>query len=49
MNITYFYSIVNTRMSAVPDRELKANEAMEQLGLKRNTFYNLIKQYEEGN
>jgi len=30
------------------NRELKGNEAMEQLGLKRNTFYNLIKQYEEG-
>lgn len=29
-------------------RELKGNEAMEQLGLKRNTFYNLIKQHEEG-
>ena len=28
-------------------RELKANEVMEQLGLKRNTFYNLIKQYEQ--
>lgn len=28
-------------------RELKGNEAMEQLGLKRNTFYNLIKEYEK--
>ena len=28
-------------------RELKANEAMEQLGLKRNTFYNLAKEYEQ--
>lgn len=28
-------------------RELKGNEAMEQLGLKRNTFYNLVKEYEE--
>ena len=28
-------------------RELKANEAMEQLGLKRNTFYNLVKEYEQ--
>lgn len=27
-------------------RELKANEAMEQLGLKRNTFYKLVKKYE---
>lgn len=28
-------------------RELKGNEAMEQLGLKRNTFYNMIKEYEK--
>ncbi|MGL4107254.1 recombinase family protein [Clostridium sp. LP20] len=28
-------------------RELTGNKAMELLGLKRNTFYNLIKQYEE--
>lgn len=28
------------------NRELKANEAMEQLGLKRNTFYKLVKEYE---
>jgi DNA invertase Pin-like site-specific DNA recombinase len=28
-------------------RELKANDAMETLGLKRNTFYSLIKEYEE--
>lgn len=34
--------------SKYKNRELKGNEAMEQLGLKRNTFYNLIKQYEEG-
>jgi DNA invertase Pin-like site-specific DNA recombinase len=27
-------------------RELKGNEAMEQLGLKRNTFYKLVKEYE---
>lgn len=27
-------------------RQLKGNEAMEQLGLKRNTFYNLIADYE---
>lgn len=29
-------------------REIKGNEAMEQLGLKRNTFYKLVKEYEEG-
>ena len=29
-------------------RELKGNEAMEHLGLKRNTFYKLVKEYEEG-
>lgn len=29
-------------------RELKGNEAMEQLNLKRTTFYKLINQYEEG-
>ena len=28
-------------------RKLKGNEAMEQMGLKRNTFYNLITDYEE--
>ena len=28
-------------------RELKANDAMEVLGLKRNTFYNLVKEYEK--
>lgn len=28
------------------NRELKGNEAMEQLGLKRTTFYKLIKEYE---
>lgn len=27
-------------------RQLKANEAMEQLGLKKNTFYNLIAEHE---
>lgn len=27
-------------------RELKGNDAMEQLGLKRNTFYNLVAEYE---
>lgn len=27
-------------------RELKGNEAMDQLGLKRNTFYKLVKEYE---
>jgi DNA invertase Pin-like site-specific DNA recombinase len=27
-------------------REIKGNEAMEQLGLKRNTFYKLVKEYE---
>lgn len=31
------------------NRELQSNEAMEQLGLKRNTFYKLIKKYEEDN
>jgi DNA invertase Pin-like site-specific DNA recombinase len=29
-------------------RQLKGNEAMERLGLKRNTFYNLIDEYEQG-
>lgn len=29
------------------NRELKGNEAMEQLGLKRNTFYKLVKEYEK--
>lgn len=29
------------------NRELTGTKAMEQLGLKRNTFYNLIKEYEE--
>lgn len=28
------------------NRELSSNEAMDQLGLKRNTFYKLIKKYE---
>lgn len=28
-------------------RKIKGNEAMEKLGLKRNTFYRLIKKYEE--
>ena len=28
-------------------REITGTKAMEQLGLKRNTFYNLIKEYEE--
>lgn len=28
-------------------RKIKANEAMETLGLKRNTFYNLIAEYED--
>jgi DNA invertase Pin-like site-specific DNA recombinase len=28
------------------NRELKGNEAMNQLGLKRNTFYKLVKDYE---
>jgi len=28
-------------------RELTANKAMEQMNLKRNTFYNLVKEYEE--
>ena len=27
-------------------REITANKAMEQLGLKRNTFYSLVKEYE---
>jgi len=27
-------------------RELKGNEAMERLGLKRNTFYNMVAEYE---
>ena len=27
-------------------RKIKGNEAMEKLGLKRNTFYNLVKEYE---
>jgi predicted DNA-binding transcriptional regulator AlpA len=27
-------------------KEIKANEAMEQLGMKRTKFYKLIKQYE---
>lgn len=30
------------------NRELKGNEAMELLGLKRNTFYRLVKEYEGG-
>lgn len=30
-------------------RELKGNEAMERLGLKRNTFYKLVNEYEEIN
>lgn len=29
------------------NRKIKGNEAMEKLGLKRNTFYRLIKKYEE--
>jgi DNA invertase Pin-like site-specific DNA recombinase len=29
-------------------RELKGNEAMEKLGLKRNTFYKLVSEYKEG-
>ncbi|MDR3594155.1 recombinase family protein [Clostridium sp.] len=29
-------------------REITSNGAMEQLGLKRNTFYKLVKEYEEG-
>lgn len=29
------------------NRELKGNEAMEMLGLKRNTFYRLVKEYQE--
>lgn len=29
------------------NRELKANEAMELLGLKRNTFYKLVNEYED--
>lgn len=28
------------------NRELTGNKAMEELGLKRNTFYNLVKEYE---
>jgi DNA invertase Pin-like site-specific DNA recombinase len=32
--------------TAWKNRQLKSNEAMEQLGLKRNTFYNLIAEYE---
>ena len=28
-------------------RDLKGTEAMEQLGLKRTTFYKLVKEYEE--
>jgi len=28
------------------NREIKGNEAMELMGLKRNTFYNLVKEYE---
>jgi DNA invertase Pin-like site-specific DNA recombinase len=28
-------------------RQLKGNDAMEQLGLKRNTFYNLVTEYEK--
>lgn len=31
------------------NRKIKGNEAMEKLGLKRNTFYRLIKKYEEKN
>jgi DNA invertase Pin-like site-specific DNA recombinase len=31
------------------NRELSSNDAMEQLGLKRNTFYKLVKEYEEKN
>lgn len=30
------------------DREITGVEAMKRLGLKRNTFYTLIKEYEEG-
>ncbi|MPQ32456.1 recombinase family protein [Clostridium estertheticum] len=30
------------------NRKLQGNEAMELLGLKRTTFYKLVKQYEEG-
>lgn len=29
------------------NRKIKGNEAMEKLGLKRNTFYRLIKKYED--
>jgi len=29
-------------------RELQGNEAMERLGLKRNTFYSLVAEYEKG-
>ena len=29
-------------------RELTGTKAMEQLGLKRNTFYKLVKEHEEG-
>ena len=28
-------------------REITGTKAMEQLGLKRNTFYKLVKEYEE--
>ena len=28
------------------DGELSSNEAMEKLGLKRTTFYNMVKEYE---
>ncbi len=28
-------------------RQIKANDAMEQLGLKRNTFYKLLKEFED--
>ncbi|MBU3155168.1 recombinase family protein [Clostridium estertheticum] len=30
------------------NRKLQGNEAMDMLGLKRTTFYKLVKQYEEG-
>lgn len=30
-------------------REITANSAMEVLGLKRNTFYKLVKEFQEGN
>lgn len=31
------------------NREVSSNNAMEQLGLKRNTFYKLVKEYKENN